>query len=134
MYIRISYDHIVARLYICSLYITYVSDTSHYRETSPAFESESVELLSFEILRPRSRETMPAPVRGATQNIQWCYHRPSAPFRLATIAGPNDRVGLIEQPVMEMLTMCAKKTAPPIARGALWRAVDLLLTAVSKTT
>ena len=34
----------------------------------------------------------------------------------ATIAGPTDLVGLIEQPSTAMSAECAKKTAMPIAR------------------
>ena len=43
----------------------------------------------------------------------------------------GNRVGLIEQPSIGKRTMCARKTAKPIAAGAAVPADDALLTAVS---
>mmetsp|Transcript_28156 Transcript_28156/g.63733 ORF Transcript_28156/g.63733 Transcript_28156/m.63733 type:complete len:284 (+) Transcript_28156:273-1124(+) len=82
-----------------------------------------------------SRHARLDPVRGANQKIQWWSHVPE------TTAGPNERVGLMLQPVMGMQTTWARNTASPMASGArvcllAWPSVvtEPTLTAVSSTT
>ena len=49
-------------------------------------------------------------------------------------AGPNERAGLMLQPLMGIRTMCAMKTAKPMAIMALFPQVLLGLKAVSQIT
>merc|ERR1712187_892940 len=81
----------------------------------------------------------PAPISGPTH----ITHRSSKPFLLSSllqlrkapmIAGPNERVGLIEQPSIGNKIKCARNTAKPIAMQAFWPTVAFLETAVSQTT
>mmetsp|Transcript_73527 Transcript_73527/g.212968 ORF Transcript_73527/g.212968 Transcript_73527/m.212968 type:complete len:349 (+) Transcript_73527:265-1311(+) len=56
------------------------------------------------------------------------------PRKCATIAGPKDRVGLMEQPSMGNKKMCAMKTAKPMAMAVFGPARDKGDTATSQTT
>lgn len=81
----------------------------------------------------------PPPTSGPRNITQ----RSSMPFLLAsgaqsrmepTMAGPKERVGLMEQPSIGSKIKCAKKTAKPIAMHAFWPMVERVDTAVSQTT
>mmetsp|Transcript_3267 Transcript_3267/g.4783 ORF Transcript_3267/g.4783 Transcript_3267/m.4783 type:complete len:209 (-) Transcript_3267:202-828(-) len=96
--------------------------------------SSSYFSFSLEIKKPRAMTVNRLPMRGATQKIQWSSQRSSAPLREATTAGPKERVGLIEHPVIGIFTTWATNTASPMAIGAQLPATPFLFTAVSKTT
>merc|ERR1712048_1310828 len=86
----------------------------------------------------RTRAASAAPTRGPTHITHKCCN-PSdgvvSQLRTAlTIAGPKDRVGLIEQPSIGKRNKCDKNTANPIAMQALIPQVLCLATAVSHTT
>ena len=51
---------------------------------------------SSSLISPQTSEASTAPVQGPTHQIQWSVHV------LETKAGPKERVGLIEHPVIGM--------------------------------
>jgi hypothetical protein len=60
------------------------------------------------------------PTNGPTMKIHKPDHLPEM------IAGPRERAGLIEQPSTGRRTVCPRKTAKPIAKGAIG-AIPVLL-------